>query len=208
MKRHLDKCRMKARQQTGGHISHTAVVTTQDQQSMANMPAQQQHDLNEILHPTGPYNQIADSGQPQLTEDTHSRSGPTEPNAGETDGLCLLPETPSSETRWSDMRLDDIQLLLDPVFLDRDEDSHLQHVPANAVGVPCIDIDPADTFNFLARIANKETAPLETRYDCGSLYERQWAGREVMDDASSRQHVDQRTDSIASLDQQNVGELQ
>ncbi|KAL5359285.1 hypothetical protein BJX96DRAFT_164328 [Aspergillus floccosus] len=186
MKRHLDKCRLKARQQTAGDISRTAVATAQNQQSMSNTHAQQQQDLNETLHPsTWPYSQIANSDQPQPPEERRNHFGPREPNAGETDDLCLLSKTPSSETHWNDTKLDDIQFLLDPIFFDRDEDSHSQPVTANAVGVPCIDIDPADTFNFLAGIANKETAPLETRYDCGSLYERQWAGREIMSDGST-----------------------
>ncbi|QMW33472.1 hypothetical protein G4B84_008903 [Aspergillus flavus NRRL3357] len=106
----------------------------------------------------------------------------------ETSGPCLLPDSSLAELRWSDRHFEDIQLLLDPILFDKVEHNHALQLPS-AVGVPCIDIDPADTFSFLARISSKESASLQTRYDCSSLLKRGWEGQGMSGDSIEKQGV-------------------
>ncbi|KAL4912534.1 hypothetical protein BDW62DRAFT_216253 [Aspergillus aurantiobrunneus] len=176
MKRHLSKCQFKFR---GGNID--GIATAQGQQSLSNTQSTttntpQQETLRRANPPSaGLYNPTDELSDPPAIQ-----SGPSATEA-ETNSQFLLPGTPPSETLWGDLNFEGIQFLFDPTFLDRDEDTRLQQEAPSGFGVPCINIDPADTFNFLARIASKETASLETRYDC-SLYERQWAGQELLED--------------------------
>ncbi|KAL3474491.1 hypothetical protein BJX99DRAFT_271663 [Aspergillus californicus] len=87
----------------------------------------------------------------------------------------ILLSTPS--VPWADINFEDIRFLLDPTYSDlQGGDASRQMIPS-AFGVPCINIDPADTFNFLARVANRENS-LQWRYHC-SLSDRQWAAQEA-----------------------------
>ncbi|KAL4903892.1 hypothetical protein BDW74DRAFT_185949 [Aspergillus multicolor] len=87
-----------------------------------------------------------------------------------------MPPTPTSETPWHDINInfDEIQFWFDPAVADRDEQKRMSpqgELPLpNGFGLPCLNIDPADTFNFLALVASRETASLEMRYGC-SAYE-------------------------------------
>ncbi|KAL4890034.1 hypothetical protein BDV59DRAFT_209967 [Aspergillus ambiguus] len=196
MKRHLDKCQLKPRPETNGDIiGNTAdsSVGTQGHQAMSDAGEIDAHQQSRVREDV----QTDHGSQPQLTEYLQNHIVRTDSHVVEPGGPCLLPETPSSEARWNDMGFDDIRFLLDPTFLDRDNNGPAHQMPPAAVGVPCIDIDPADTFNFLARIANKETASLEARYDCGSFYERQWAGCEIMDDNGGGQQASPQTATMS-----------
>ncbi|KAE8366593.1 hypothetical protein BDV27DRAFT_170620 [Aspergillus caelatus] len=159
MKRHLAKCQLKSR----------------------TIPTPDQGTLNEINNlPTKKYSLRSGGSHPQSIEQRDDIQ------ETETNGHCILPDSSLAELRWSNRQFEDIQLLLDPILFDRVEHNHSLQLPS-AVGVPCIDIDPADTFSFLARISSKESASLQARYDCSAILKRGLEGPEVTDDTIARQ---------------------
>lgn len=187
MKRHLTKCQLKSRTMP---LSETGVATNshtppEEQQIIANtdsMETPHQGTVNEINSlPTKKYSlRSGGSHQHSIEEDDTEET--------ETSGPCLLPDSSLAELRWSDRHFEDIQLLLDPILFDKVEHNHALQLPS-AVGAPCIDIDPADTFSFLARISSKESASLQTRYDCSSLLKRGWEGQGMSGDSIEKQGV-------------------
>lgn len=155
MKRHLSKCQFKLKPIANSPDGSQPLPST-------NIP-QQDNPLPDGL-----------SEPPTLHPDSSTAQSSAETQ-------FLLPETPTSDTIWNDLDFESVQFLFDPTFLDRDEDPRLQQIAPSGFGVPCINIDPADTFHFLERISSKETASLESRYAC-SLYEREWASQELKND--------------------------
>ncbi|KAL2809387.1 hypothetical protein BJX63DRAFT_423902 [Aspergillus granulosus] len=111
-----------------------------------------------------------------------SEAGATEPTQ------YMLPSTPSADT-WGEINFEDIRFLFDPTYPELQREDCSKQIMPSAFGVPCINIDPADTFNFLARIANKETASLRGRYHC-SLSDRQWAELEASGSPADAPGVD------------------
>ncbi|KAL4808246.1 hypothetical protein BDV18DRAFT_158355 [Aspergillus unguis] len=131
MKRHFEKCRLKANSAVDGGQS------TAMQASLPTLP-----DPVQLQTPA--------SATASVSVDTTS---------------LALPETPD-QGLWNDINFDNIQFLLDPPFLDRTENR--AHYQPSGFGIPCINIDPAETFNFLARFSDKESTSLKTRYGCPS----------------------------------------
>lgn len=158
MKRHLSKCQLKLK--PSSQSVHSTNIP-----NIPNIP--QQDNLPDELSDTPTLQPGTSTTQTQSSAETQ----------------FLLPETPTSDTIWNDLNFESVQFLFDPTFLDRDEDTRLQQIAPSGFGVPCINIDPADTFNFLERISSKESSSLESRYAC-SLYEREWASRELETDRS------------------------
>lgn len=156
MKRHLSKCQLKLK--PSSQSVHSTNIP-----NIPNIP--QQDNLPDELSDTPTLQPGTSTTQTQSSAETQ----------------FLLPETPTSDTIWNDLNFESVQFLFDPTFLDRDEDTRLQQIAPSGFGVPCINIDPADTFNFLERIS--ESSSLESRYAC-SLYEREWASRELETDRS------------------------
>ncbi|KAL2867527.1 fungal specific transcription factor domain-containing protein [Aspergillus lucknowensis] len=154
MKRHLSKCQWKRKSVSEGILPDLQSTTT----PQPDLPAQ----FN-VLHDelSNPETTIPSEGSAQ------SNPGPQ----------FLLPGASRSESIWNDLSFDSFQFLFDPTFPDRDE-VRLQQEAPSGFGVPCINVDPADTFNFLARISSKETASLEARYAC-SLHDRELAAGEL-----------------------------
>ncbi|KAB8267930.1 hypothetical protein BDV30DRAFT_231168 [Aspergillus minisclerotigenes] len=187
MKRHLTKCQLKSRTRPVAEagVATNSLTPPEEQPIIANtdnMETSHQGTLNEISSlPTKKYSlRSGGSHQHSIEEDDTEET--------ETSGPCLLPDSSLAELRWSDRQFEDIQLLLDPILFDKVEHNHALQLPS-AVGVPCIDIDPADTFSFLARISSKESASLQTRYDCSSLLKRGWEGQGVSGDSIEKQGV-------------------
>ncbi|GAB1196683.1 hypothetical protein APSETT444_005958 [Aspergillus pseudonomiae] len=142
--------------------------------------------------PTKKHSRRSEGSHPQLITQEN------DPEGTEASQSCILPDNSLAELRWSDSQFEDIQLLLDPMLFDRVEHNHCMQLPS-AVGVPCIDIDPADTFSFLARISSQESASLQSRYDCGALLRKGWEGSRVTDGTAGRQGALPPTDLPCSL---------
>ncbi|KAE8399515.1 hypothetical protein BDV37DRAFT_297721 [Aspergillus pseudonomiae] len=176
MKRHLAKCQLKPRTMSMGEAGTT---TTGTLNGINNLPTRKHSRRSEGSHPQ----LIAQENDPEGTEASQS---------------CILPDNSLAELRWSDSQFEDIQLLLDPMLFDRVEHNHCLQLPS-AIGVPCIDIDPADTFSFLARISSQESASLQSRYDCGALLRKGWEGSRVTDGTAGRQGALPPTDLPCSL---------
>ncbi|KAL4791911.1 hypothetical protein BDV19DRAFT_381238 [Aspergillus venezuelensis] len=160
LKRHLDKCQYKPRpsvavgEDIAAHISSSPSFST-DTSSQ-----------NEAIFTDPPINAEL------LLSSSGGRSCPVQPDMTRiaNDTRIAVPPAPTSreETLWSDINFDSVHFLFDNSVLDRDNALQLQNVsvpPApSGFGVPCLNVDPADTFNFLARISNEEVASLEARY--------------------------------------------
>ncbi|KAB8261892.1 hypothetical protein BDV32DRAFT_137164 [Aspergillus pseudonomiae] len=142
--------------------------------------------------PTRKHSRRSEGSHPQLIAQEN------DPEGTEASQSCILPDNSLAELRWSDSQFEDIQLLLDPMLFDRVEHNHCLQLPS-AIGVPCIDIDPADTFSFLARISSQESASLQSRYDCGALLRKGWEGSRVTDGTAGRQGALPPTDLPCSL---------
>ncbi|KAB8221915.1 hypothetical protein BDV33DRAFT_190017 [Aspergillus novoparasiticus] len=187
MKRHLTKCQLKSRTMPVGEagVTTNSLTPPEEQQIMANTDNMETPNpgtlsgLNSL--PTKKYSLRSGGSHPHSIEQDDTEET-------ETSGPCLLPDSSLAELRWSDRQFEDIQLLLDPILFDKVEHNHALQLPS-AIGVPCIDIDPADTFSFLARISSKESASLQTRYDCSSLLKRGWEGQGVSGDSIEKQGV-------------------
>ena len=149
--------------------------------------------LNEINNlPTKTYSLRPSQSHPQSIEQGDNN------HETETNGHCILPDSSLAELRCSNRQFEDIQLLLDPILFDRVEHNHSLQLPS-AVGVPCIDIDPADTFSFLARISSKESTSLQARYDCSAILKRGLEGSAITDDTIRRQGALPFTNPPSSL---------
>ncbi|KAE8159759.1 hypothetical protein BDV40DRAFT_314388 [Aspergillus tamarii] len=198
MKRHLTKCQLKSRAIPLGEAGTTTASLTppEEQPMMANtddIETSDQGTLNEINNlPTKTYSLRPSQSHPQSIEQGDNN------HETETNGHCILPESSLAELRCSNRQFEDIQLLLDPILFDRVEHNHSLQLPS-AVGVPCIDIDPADTFSFLARISSKESTSLQARYDCSAILKRGLEGSAITDDTIRRQGALPFTNPPSSL---------
>ena len=206
MKRHLAKCQLKPRTMSVGEAGTTTTgAPVPDRQAiMPNMDGTDtsaQGTLNGINNlPTKKHSRRSEGSHPQLIAQEN------DPEGTEASQSCILPDNSLAELRWSDSQFEDIQLLLDPMLFDRVEHNHYMQLPS-AVGVPCIDIDPADTFSFLARISSQESASLQSRYDCGALLRKGWEGSRVTDGTAGRQGALPPTDLPCSLTDPSSGSM-
>ncbi|KAL4964993.1 FTFMHR domain-containing protein [Aspergillus stella-maris] len=156
LKRHLDKCQYKPKDSVAvtAHISCSSSCST---------------DTSSRFEPVSTDPPI--NAQPLLSSSS-GRLCSVQPDIARTanDTRLAFPPapTPREETLWSDINFDNIHFLFDNSVLDKDNALQIQNVSAppapSGFGVPCLNVDPADTFNFLARISNEEAASLETRY--------------------------------------------
>ncbi|KAL4957320.1 fungal-specific transcription factor domain-containing protein [Aspergillus filifer] len=160
LKRHLDKCQYKPKSAAAvgenitAHIFSSPSFSTDT--SSQNEAVATDRPINSQLFLSSSDGRSC-SKQPDITRIANDTriAVPTAP-------------TPREETLWSDINFDHIHFLFDNSLLDRDNALQIQNMSAppapSGFGVPCLNVDPADTFNFLARISNEEAASLEARY--------------------------------------------
>ncbi|KAL4936723.1 fungal-specific transcription factor domain-containing protein [Aspergillus oleicola] len=181
LKRHLDKCQYKPKSADSVEANKATNTSLDELQSP---PAYQSHSTD-----ISPYYNTSSTGHTLISQ-TFSCPTTNPPLPGQTDSTvecddARLALSTAPETIWSNINFDNIQFLFDNTILDKDDALQLQDVSAgpapSGFGVPCLNVDPADTFNFLAKISSKETASLKTRYG-SALYEQEWA---VPDTSSS-----------------------